>query len=69
MRFLRYSLLAAVAAAMLVLPQSCGNKVVKVKGDSVIVRLATQADGGPSQIRLQVLGEKIMKERNANRRV
>ncbi len=61
MRFLRYLLLPAVAAVMLIMPPSCGNKVVKVKGDSVIVRLSSPVEGGPSQIRPQVMGEKIIR--------
>ena len=61
MKIIRYLLLPVVSAVMLVFPTSCGNKVLKVKGDSVIVRLSSPVEGGPSQVRLQVLGEKIVR--------
>lgn len=50
-----------MAAALILVPLSCGNKDFKVKGDSVIVPLQSVKEDGPSQVRLQVLGEKLVR--------
>ena len=60
MRCLRSFLLPAVAAVLL-LPLSCAERDFKVRGDSVTVRLSEPEPGGPSRIRLQVMGEKIIR--------
>ena len=64
MRFYNFILLAA-AATIGLLPLSCAKKDYTVKGNSVTVNLQTGQAGGekmaPSQIRLQVLGEKLIR--------
>ncbi|MBO7584340.1 MAG: DUF4968 domain-containing protein, partial [Bacteroidales bacterium] len=60
MKFHRLLLLTAFVASVL-LPLSCGSNDYRVRRDSVIVRISSPAEGGPSQIRLQVLGEKIIR--------
>ena len=52
-------LLLATAVALLSL--SCGPKDYSVKGNTVTVPLLAPAEGGPAQVRLQVLGEKIIR--------
>ena len=58
MRFPKILLLAATVA---MLPLSCGPKDYSVKGNSVTVKLMSPEEGRPAQIRLQVLGEKIIR--------
>ena len=70
---MRISKILLLAAAIAVLPPSCGKKEYSVKGNSVIVKLQIPGQAGndgegrhgridrPSQIRLQVLGEKIVR--------
>ena len=58
---MRFSRILLVAATLAILPLSCGKKDCSVKGNTVTVKLQSLAEGGPSQVRLQVLGEKIIR--------
>ena len=53
--------LPLLLAAILLLPLSCGKKDYSVKGDSVTVKLLSPEQGGPSKVRLQVLGDKLIR--------
>ena len=53
------SLLLATAVALLSL--SCGPRDYSVKDNTVTVKLQAPAEGAPSQVRFQVLGEKIIR--------
>ena len=52
---------ALLAVAILLLPLSCGKKDYKVKGNSVTVSVASRKADAPSRIRLQVLGDKLIR--------
>ena len=49
------------AAALVLLPLSCGKKLYSVKGNTVTVNLQNDNAGEASRIRLQVLGEKLIR--------
>ena len=53
--------LPLLLAAILVLPLSCGKKDYSVKGDMVTVKLLSPEQGGPSKVRFQVLGDKLIR--------
>ena len=46
---------------LLLLLQGCQSEGYKVRGNSVTVKLETTEPGGPSQVRLQVIGPKIIR--------
>ena len=69
---MRFSKILLFAAALALLPLSCGKKEYAVKGNTVTVKLEIPGQAGndevrhgrpdrPSQIRLQVLGEKLIR--------
>ena len=58
---MHFSKILLLATAVALLPLSCGPKDYSVKGNSVTVKLQAPAEGGPAQVRLQVLGEKIIR--------
>jgi hypothetical protein len=69
---MRFSKILLFAAALALLPFSCGKKEYAVKGNTVTVKLEIPGQAGndevrhgrpdrPSQIRLQVLGEKLIR--------
>ena len=61
MSIIQKRMLRLMAAALILVPLSCGNKDYKVKGDSVVIPLQSVKADGPSQVRLQVLGEKLVR--------
>ena len=58
---MHFSKILLLATAVALLPLSCGPKDYSVKGNTVTVKLQAPAEGGPAQVRLQVLGEKIIR--------
>ena len=65
---MRISRLLLFAAVLALVPLSCAKKDYSVKGDTVTVKLQAQEipdqtrnDKAPAQVRLQVLGEKIIR--------
>ena len=58
---MRFPQILLLATSVALLSLSCGPKDYAVKGNTVTVKLQAPADGGAAQIRLQVLGEKIIR--------
>ena len=62
---MRFSKILLFAAVLALLPLSCGKKQYSVKGNTVTVKLEipgqARNDGQPAKIRLQVLGEKLIR--------
>ena len=58
MRFLKNLLFATTVAF---LSFSCAPKDYSVKGNTVTVKLRSPEEGGPAQVRFQVLGEKLIR--------
>ena len=58
---MRFSQIVSLLAAAALLSSSCAQKDYAVKGNTVTVQLQAPAEGRPSQVRLQVLGEKIIR--------
>ena len=58
---MRFPQILLLATSVALLSLSCGPKDYAVKGNTVTVKLQAPADGGAAQVRLQVLGEKIIR--------
>ncbi len=58
---MRFPQILLLATSVAFLSLSCGPKDYSVKGDTVTVKLQAPAEGGPAQVRFQVLGEKIIR--------
>ena len=58
---MRFPKILLLATAVAFVSLSCGPKEYSVKGNTVTVKLQAPAEGGPAQVRLQVLGEKIIR--------
>ena len=58
---MRFSKILLLATAVALVSISCSPKDYSVKGNTVTVKLQAPAEGGPAQVRLQVLGEKIIR--------
>ena len=58
---MRFPQILLLATSVALLSLSCGPKDYAVKSNTVTVKLQAPADGGAAQVRLQVLGEKIIR--------
>ena len=58
---MRFPQILLLATSVALLSLSCGPKDYAVKGNTVTVKLQAPAEGGAAQVRLQVLGEKIIR--------
>ena len=65
---MRFSKILLIVAVIALLPLSCRTKIYSVRGNTVTVKLQDQEipgqardDGAPAKIRLQVMGEKLIR--------